>query len=322
MKRYTVLAFATALTWLPTYAEKTVPATVPSDAPAPAATAAPAPAKGGLRYTISVTKFQNHSNYAGQFALSDTFGSVLTDSLLSTGRFIVVGESDMRMAAIAEQDLAASGRTAKGDKSPATANMTPAQLLVKGEITNFQDGTEGSTGSIGIGPLRLGSTSRTAEINAVIYFVDSTTGQVKASKKVIGQVKSSSKTVGVTRGQLNSDLSSFKQTNVGKAMDVAVDQAVAFCLTQLESLPWSGNVILLKDGKIYFNRGEREGVTVGQTFKVGIAETLRDPGTGEVLETTFAEKAKITVETVREKLSICTLVSGEGIEKGMAVSPL
>ena len=61
---------------------------------------------------------------------------------------------------------------------------------------------------------------------------------------------------------------------------------------------------------------------MGQTFKVGIAETLRDPGTGEVLETTFAEKAKITVETVREKLSICTLVSGEGIEKGMAVSPL
>jgi len=76
---------------------------------------APAPeAKGGLRYTITVTKFENHAGYSGQFALSDTWGAVLTDSLQNTGHFIVIAESDMRNAAMAEQDFAASGRAAGG----------------------------------------------------------------------------------------------------------------------------------------------------------------------------------------------------------------
>lgn len=282
----------------------------------------PTPARGGLRYTIAVTKFQNHSSYAGQFALADTFGAVLTDSLLQTKRFIVIGESDMRTAALAEQEISTSGQAAGGDKAPVAGNMTPAQLLVKGEITNFQDGTAGSTGGIGIGGVRLGAASRTAEINAVIYFVDSTTGQVKASKKVVGKIKSSSKTLGLSKGMLDGDLGSFKQTNVGKAMDVAVDQAVAFCMAQLESLPWSGQVILLRDDKIYFNRGQREGVEIGQVFKVGTAEILRDPGTGEVLDSNFTETARIQVESVKEKLAICTLSAGSGIEKGMAVSPV
>lgn len=284
--------------------------------------ATPAHAKGGLRYTVMVAKFQNHSNYSGQFALADTFGAVLTDSLLQTQRFIVIGESDMRTAALAEQDFAASTRAAAGDKAPATGHMTPAQLIVKGEITNFQDGTEGSSGNVGIGPLKLGSSSRTAEINAVIYFVDATTGQVKASRKVVGRVKSTSKTAGVNSGSFNGDVGTFKQTNVGKAMDVAVDQAVAFCLTQIENLPWSGNVILLKDDKICLNRGEREGVAVGQVFKVGISDIIRDPGTGEVLDNNFTEKAQIKVESVKEKLAICTVISGGGVEKGMAVAPV
>ena len=39
------------------------------------------------------------------FALSDTFGAILTDSLQQTGHFIVIAESDMRGAAMAAQEL-------------------------------------------------------------------------------------------------------------------------------------------------------------------------------------------------------------------------
>jgi len=315
MKRFAALTCLFTTCLLPALADTQA-------TPALAPTATPAPAKGGLRYTVTVTKFQNHSNYTGQFALANTFGAMLTDSLLQSQRFIVIGESDMRTAALAEQDFGASGRSAGADKAPVAGNMTSAQLLVKGEITNFQDGTEGSSGSVGIGPIKLGSSSRTAEINAIIYFVDATTGQVNASKKVVGQVKTRSKSVGVTKGEINSDLSSFKQTNVGKAMEVAVDQAVAFCVGQIENLPWSGNLILLKDDKVYFNRGQREGVAVGQVFKVGISDILRDPGTGEVLDNNFTEKAQIKVESVKEKLSISFITSGTGIEKGMSVLPV
>ena len=102
---------------------------------------------GGMRYTITVTKFENQAGWRGQWDLGDAWGTVLTDILNQSGRFIVLGETDMRNEALAEQDFAASGRTAGGSKAPATGQMTPAQLLVKGAITHVQSSTSGGRGS-------------------------------------------------------------------------------------------------------------------------------------------------------------------------------
>jgi curli biogenesis system outer membrane secretion channel CsgG len=137
MKNIAVIALAASLV---------MPALVRADGPSAPADAA----AGGLRFSIGVTKFENHANYSGQFALADTWGSMLTDSLQQTGHFIVLGEADMRDAAMKEQDFAKSGRVAGGDKAPATGFMTPAQLLIKGEITNFQT-TSGQHGGVAFG---------------------------------------------------------------------------------------------------------------------------------------------------------------------------
>jgi curli biogenesis system outer membrane secretion channel CsgG len=279
------------------------------------------PAAGGLRYTIAVTKFENRANYSGPVALADTWGALLTDALQRSGRFIVIAEADMRTAAMAEQDFAAGNRTAHGDKSPVIGAMTPAQLLVKGEITAFQDGTKSSSGGIGFGGISLGGSSSVSEINAMIYVVDSSTGQVKASQKVVGHVESKGLNIGISDRGFDGNMSNFKNTNVGKAVEAAIDQAVTFCTAQLESVPWTGNIILVKGPQVYINRGQREGVAVGQIFKVGSSEILRDPGTGEVLDNSFTEKGKIRVDSVKEKVSICSTISGDGLEKGMAVSP-
>jgi curli biogenesis system outer membrane secretion channel CsgG len=285
----------------------------------PAPPAAPT-LKGGLRYSIGVTKFENRANYSGQFALTDTWGSILTDSLVQTGRFIVVGEADMRNAAMAEQDFAKSGRTAGGDKAPVTGNMTPAQLLVKGEITHFQASTTGGGGGVNIKGFRIGAGGDTAEINVVIYVVDSTTGQVVSSKKVIGTAKSGGLSVGFTDRDWSTDISGFKKTNVGKAVEMAIDQAVQFISSKVSDLPWTGNVLIVNGTKVIVNRGAREGVTAGQVFKVGSAEILRDPSTGETLDVSFTEKGQIKVDTVKEKISTCTITSGEGLEKGMSIA--
>ena len=77
-------------------------------------------AEGGLRYSISVAKFQNRSNWSGHWSLGDAWGAVLTDSLNQTGKFIVLGEKDMRREAMQEQDFAASGRAAGGGKKVVT----------------------------------------------------------------------------------------------------------------------------------------------------------------------------------------------------------
>lgn len=49
-----------------------------------------------------------------------------------TGKFIVLGETDMRYAAMDEQDFAASGRTASGKKAPATGHLTPTPIFAIG----------------------------------------------------------------------------------------------------------------------------------------------------------------------------------------------
>jgi len=143
-------------------------------------------AAGGLRYSITVSQFENRSGWYGSWDIGDAWGTVLTDMLTQTGRFIVLGETDMRYAAMDEQDFAASGRTASGKKAPVTGQMTPAQLLVKGAITHAQGDTGGAGGGFRIKGIRIGGGGGKGEVNATIYIVDSTTGQVLASKSVVG----------------------------------------------------------------------------------------------------------------------------------------
>ncbi len=276
--------------------------------------------KGGLRYSISVAKFENRSGWHGQWHIAETFGAVLTDSLNQTGRFIVLGETDMRKEAMAEQDLGASGRVAGGAKKPQIGYMTPVQLLVKGEITHFQQSTGGGQGGINIKGFRIGGGKDTAEINAVMYVIDTTTGQVLASKKVVGKAARTRMGVGFTDKDWSADVGGFKKTNVGKAVEAAIDEAVKFIGEQIKDIPWSGTVVLVKGEKVYINRGEREGIEKGQIFAVGKSEEIRDPDTGELLDRSLDVAGKIEVTTVKNKLSICSVVEGAGkIEKGMLV---
>ena len=92
-------------------------------------------------------------------------------------------------------------------------------------------------------------------------------------------------------------------------------------LEQLPDFPWTGTVVLVKGGQVYVNRGTREGVAVGQTFTVGEVEVLRDPGTGEVLDSSMNEIARLTVSQVKEKLSIADVTSGNAsaIVNGMTI---
>ena len=108
---------------------------------------------------------------------------------------------------------------------------------------------------------------------------------------------------------------------VGLAVEDACAVAVDFMIGQLPNFQWTGSVVLVKDGKVYVNRGTREGVAVGQTFTVGEVEVLRDPDTGEVLDESMTEVARLTVSQVKEKLSICDVTSGDAaaVAKGMTI---
>lgn len=285
-------------------------------------------AKGNLRYSITVSKFENSAGWHGQWDLGDAWGAVMTDALYGSVRFIVLGEKDMRQEAMGEQDLAESGRVAGGKKAPKKGFMTPAQLLVKGEITHVQDSTTGGGAGVSFMGVSVGGNKDTAEINATIYLVDSRTGQVKASTKVVGKAGKKGLNVGYhipvpVGGGVSGHLDGFKKDNVGKACEDAIGQAVEFLIKQLDGIPWQGSVSLVKeDGKIAINRGTREGVEAGQVFEVGKVEEVVDEDTGEVLDESMTKVGTIKVTEVKEKLSYCEVVESTGqIEKGMSIHP-
>ena len=276
---------------------------------------------GNLRYSIMVNKFENKANWRGQWELGDAWGTILTDQLVQSGKFIVLGEADMRGAAMQEQDLAASGRTAGGKKAPKMGRMTPAQLLVKGAITHVQE-TKGGGGGFGFKGITLGGDAGSAEINITIYLVDSATGQVKASKSVIGKSGKKGLTLGYhgsALGGLTGDIGGFMKDNMGKAAMDACNQALEFLVAQLDSIPWEGSVSLVKADKLVVNRGTREGVEVGMKFDVGKVEEIVDEDTGEVLDSELTKIGTVTVTEVKEK--ICYTTALEGAEKGMGVQP-
>jgi curli biogenesis system outer membrane secretion channel CsgG len=278
-------------------------------------------AAGGLRYSITVTKFENQAGWYGQWDIGNAWGTVMTDMLNQTGKFIVLGETDMRGAALDEQDFAASGRTAGGNKAPVTGQMTPAQLLVKGAITHVQDKTASGAGGVRVKGFNVGGGGGKGEVNATVYIVDSTTGQVMASTNVIGTSKKRAMNVGYSTGSWGAAFGGQKNDNVGKAVEAACAEAVEFLLSQLPNLQWTGTVVMTKGDKVYVNRGSREGVGVGQNFVVGEVEVIRDPDTGEVLDEDMTQIAALQVTEVKEKLSICSVTSGDAgaIAKGMAI---
>ncbi len=284
--------------------------------------AATASAQGNLRYSITVSKFPNEAGWSGKWDIGEGFTTILTDALQQSQKFIVLGDSEMRQEAMAEQDLAASGRMAGGKKTPQVGRMTPAQLLVRGSITHVQDETTGGSGGLSFKGISLGGSKGKAEVNITIYLVDSETGQVKASQKVVGQAGRKGLGVGYhgsALGGLGGNLEGFMNDNVGKACEDAVVQAVEFLTQQLAGIPWEGSVMLANDGKLVINRGSREGVAPGMKFKVGAVEELVDEDTGEVLDVEMSTLGVVSVTEVKEKIAYCTPLAGA--QKGMSILP-
>jgi curli biogenesis system outer membrane secretion channel CsgG len=281
-------------------------------------------AEGNLRYTITVSKFKNEANWRGRWDLGTGFETLMTDRLNATDQFIVLGTGEMRQAAMAEQDFAQSGRTAGGKKAPKTGRMTPAQLLVRGSITNVQT-TAGGKGGIGFKGIRVGGSGKKAEINMTIYLVDSETGQVAASQSVTGKSQKRGLNLGYygpALGGVTGNLGGFLDDNVGKACADAVDQAVQFLIAQLDDVAWEGTVVLANKERIIINRGSREGVAPGMKFVAGAVEEIVDPDTGERLGAEMTRIATLEVTEAKEKMSYCKpLEGGDKLTRGMTIFP-
>jgi curli biogenesis system outer membrane secretion channel CsgG len=265
-----------------------------------------APARGNLRYSIVVAKFENKTD--SQRALGDEWAMLLTSKLYESGHFVVVSQTSTQIEALKEQFRVATGVTAQGKKSAVHGQMTPAQLLVEGVITDFREAADDQGGGVGIGRFRVNAGRKRTEIRATMQIIDTSTGAVVAARDFVGSAQA--RAVSVAQSDAANTVSMGQGDNVHAAFEKAITEAIPWLVTQLPSIRWRGTVVKVDKDRIIVNRGSREGVTAGDEFIVGESELLRDPDTGEVLDEVVHERARIRVIQVNERTAVCTVVSG------------
>ena len=271
-------------------------------------------AKGGLRYRIMVSDFEDKSQYASYAGstITQAWSEMLTDALQNDGRFLVVAGVEERITDRQEQEFSDSDWATKGKTSPKRGRMATAQLLVEGTIVSVLDNTGGATGGTRLPGIPIIGSRSGAEVRMIVKVYDAQSALVIASKEIAG--KSSSWNLGLPKLPGSSSLFFSKNKNLAKAAGAALEEAVKFCADQLEKFEWTGAITSVKsDGSIIVNRGVREGVDVGQTFAVGACKAMDDPETGELLGYDKTQVATVRVTKTFEKYSIC-----ETIEKPSA----
>lgn len=261
----------------------------------------------GPKKTIAVARFQNTSGINSYLTLGDDFAAQLNDALIQSGRFIVLSRQDLG-SVLTEQDLAESGRLAKS-LSAQKGKVIPAQILVTGNITEFQENTQGGGQGLNIHGITIGGAKSDAHVAVIVQIIDSTTGEILDSQRVEGLADASAFTIGYS-GSFSLGSSSFKKTPLGKAVQIAIDRAVVYISDKLGKLPWQGRVVTVKDGLVYVNAGSDAGIVQGETFIVcRKGESLIDPETGMDLGAEKTKIGDIIISEVQPKFSKAKILS-------------
>jgi curli biogenesis system outer membrane secretion channel CsgG len=271
-----------------------------------------------LKKVIAVSRFENKTNYSGQINLGDGMADQLADALMQSGKFVVVERQTLEDV-IAEQDLAASGRFAKA-KSAATGKLVPAQILIKGTITEFEaQSRQGGTG-ISFQGISLGSSKASAHVGLILRIIDTTTGQILDSVRIEEKAEAGGMRIGLNIKGVSFGTEDFKKTPLGKAVQIAIDKAVVQIAEKLDNLAFEGRIVKVDGGLIYTNIGLRNGASVGDTFTVyALGEELVDPETGELLGSEKTKVGSIKLTSVQEKFSKAQAEVGGGFERGMVL---
>ncbi len=261
-----------------------------------------------VKKTVAVFDFQNDSGVGAWGDIGRDLSMQLADALVKSGQFIVLERKDLDVV-MAEQDLASSDRFAKS-RTARKGKILPAQILIKGRITEFEQNTSSSGQGLSIKGFKIGASRSSAHVAVIIQLIDSTTGEIIDSQRVEGKANAGGLSIGYD-GDFSINSSSFKKTPLGKAVQMVIDRAVNYIAQRLKNVPWKGRVVLVKGDKVYINAGKKAGVSVGDEFVVyKEGETLIDPDTGMELGSDLEEVAKIKVVEVKDKYAIAKVVKG------------
>lgn len=292
-------------TWLATAVAFGILATFPLEALA-----------SGLKKVVAVSRFQNKSNYTGQWAIGDGMADQLADALMQSGKFTVVERRTLGDV-ITEQDLVTAGRM-RLSKSAQTGKLVSAQILIVGAITEYESQRSGSDQGVHVGGFSLGKKKSESHVGLIIRGIDTTSGEVLFSERVEGKAEAGGVAFNVSGPIGSYGKDTRTKTPVEKATQVAIDNAVELIASRLEDVPYQGSVVQVRGSDLYISAGERSGASVGDRFTVvGVGEELVDPITGESLGREEEVLGTVRITAVKEKYSKARAVGAlSGVEIG------
>ncbi len=267
----------------------------------------------GIKHAVGVRDFDNDAGFGAQWNLPRNMAIMLESALMNTGRFVLV-EREKLDVVLDEQELQARGLSAQTEGNVAgVGKLRPAKYVATGQLVEVEGSESGVGGGLNIKGFRLGGNHAKMQATIIAKLVDTTTGEVVSSQRILGKAGRTGVNVGYSHRGVGGDLGGFEKTPAAEAIQDCLNQAAIFIAREMESMPADAAVVMVKDGRVIINRGSvhnfQPGVVLVMTEK---GEDLIDPDTGEVLEKAVGRTiGQIRVETVSEKVSYCSVVTGE-----------
>lgn len=171
---------------------------------------------------IGVAEFNNTATgtYWWSGGVGWELAGMVANELANTGEFRVVERSKLEPI-LAEQDLAAAGRVAKGTGAK-IGMITGAEYLILGTVSAFESNTASTGGAISFSGISIGGKKKEAYIAVDLRVVNSVTGELDFVRTVEARSKGTGISLGLFRGGFGGALASEKKTPAGKAIRAVI----------------------------------------------------------------------------------------------------
>ncbi|MBN2598764.1 MAG: hypothetical protein JXR82_18430 [Marinifilaceae bacterium] len=275
--------------------------------------------KPQIKKRIAVFVFEDKTDKSWRWwnnkGVGDGVSDMLTTALVKSGNYRVIERAEIDRI-LNEQDFEQSGRVTQQNAAQ-MGSVLGVEIAVIGSVSEFGY-KKGETGGA-IKGLGVGVSNQSATVGVDVRMVNTFTGEIITAENVRKQ--KSAKGLKLRTNQLNfKDQKDFDESLVGKAAREAIEDIVLMIDNSANNIEWQAKVITEKDGVVFINSGDADGLKIGDELSVyRKGEDLIDPDTGISLGSVDSKigKIKITDSSIGYgKASKCSIVQGTGFAKG------
>lgn len=272
----------------------------------------------GLKKRLAVLRFENKVKTPlpdASWKIGEGLTEMLTSELFKTGRFVMVERAALADI-VKEQELGQTGLVRK-ETAAKVGELLGAQLLITGAVTEFEAQARGGGGGVGFAGFAVKLQTQSAHVAVDVRLVDSSTAQILSSMNAEASAQSTGLGFAAQIKGVSFGSDAFEKTPLGQATREAIYKAVMQIIKEMETVPWTGRVVQVKDGDVYVNAGTHVNLKPGTNLAAYVkGEDLIDPATGLNLGSKDTLIGTVTVREVQDKFSIGTFAGTGALKRG------